>query len=119
MAWKGHHESSQQDKGNRGHSDDLSSAKVTDGATVTSPGRPTHEARPEERECPSDVDSESEAEEFEWRNHGQFVSCVARGEVSIDDMDTDDAAHSDIGKPDRSDQSSSDHGNKTEDADED
>lgn len=70
-------------------------------ALVTGPGRPTGAGRPDhgKPECPEDLDDES----FTWRNHGHYVSCVAR-EGEPDEGEThgemvSEAAQSDIGKP--------------------
>lgn len=98
---RGHGQSSWQSQGHHHGPANADSEDADDLslALVTGPGKPTGAARP----CPDEV---SEVADFDWRNHGHYVSCVARGLTPVEDSDdaenhgstVREAAHSDIGK---------------------
>jgi hypothetical protein len=73
-----------------GHRDD-DSRQAAETTLVTPPSRPTDSARPDR--CDDD----------EWKNHGEYVSCIARDKDGDEDGNhgqrVREAAHSDIGKP--------------------
>jgi hypothetical protein len=83
----------------RGSDDDTPVAEVENPATVTEPATVTGPSAPtsEGRVCPDGITTLEQAQSFDWENHGQFVSCVASGAIS--GVSVEDAAHSDIGKP--------------------
>jgi hypothetical protein len=65
-----------EERGSRGGSSSVSGLSAD---LVTSPARPTGEARPESRECPDGDD-----DDFEYQNHGHAVSCAAHSEEAED-----------------------------------
>ncbi len=85
-------------------------ADVTGASTVTGEAGPNGEGG---QACPSGITSLAQAESSgDFRNHGEFVSCVARGEDTLAspntvsgsaDLSVSGAAQSDVGKPDGSD----------------